>query len=207
MKGQILIGTTALQRELTVFGLELQHKLATDTSGNLKRLDRAEKITQDVLGTNAFLTEKLDGLADDDAEGDAQIDITPMAAKVWQNALVLIARSWARLDRSLTKAKLVPHREDRQQSLQQLVDQLHNALDLPLVNIDSLGNDDVPEDAQHATDPVDDDQLEISGTVGATSGKAPPKKGRRGAATAEAFWDQGKPEVDPKTVKPLALNR
>lgn len=203
MKMPLTIITSRLQRDLTVFGLELQHKLATDTSGNLKRLDQSDKGAQDLLGVNAFLSEAIAAVTAEEEE--AEIGVNASAARVWQNALVLVVRHWTRLDRANTKAQLVSNRGERSAALQELVDQIHKVLDMPLVSLESLAEDDVPADAQHVTDPGEDAQIEIDSTVGATAGKAPPKKGR--GAKKDEPWDTGAPKIDKTKVRALALDR
>jgi hypothetical protein len=150
----VVILTTFTGREVSKFGLDLAHKLATDTSGNLKRLDRNDAEPMKVVGVCEFLSGKLQEVPETE-KGTVGIEITPSAAKTWLNALVLWKKFIGRIADRARKGYGRVDAVNAEHDADEIAQQLHEQLNLRPVSLADLARD---EDDDGAASPVSADE-------------------------------------------------
>ena len=153
----MVILTTFTGREVSKFGLDLAHKLATDTSGNLKRLDRNDAEPMKVVGVCEFLSGKLQEVPETE-KGTVGIEITPSAAKTWLNALVLWKKFIGRIADRARKGYGRVDAVNAEHDADEIAQQLHEQLNLRPVSLADLARDEDDDDATSPAKPAEEQE-------------------------------------------------
>jgi hypothetical protein len=135
----MIVSTTRVQRELSAVAVDLGEKAANDATSALRRLELAGASTaaEGLAGSIRFVRDRLKAVLPAE-QGEVTLDVTPSAAKAYRVALI----TWVRVitkRAEADKAKgLTTDAHQLTKAAQHVLDQLHDQLTLPVVDITSF---------------------------------------------------------------------
>ncbi len=145
----MIVVTSSLQRKITLHGIEDVSKLATNTSGNLKRMNASSRESDSVLNRVGVLKNELDKVAPNE-EGSVGIEIDPHIGRIWVTVLQAYKRRAVRVERSATQIDMDIGSPSYAEAAEKLNGQLHEQLDLEVQTLDSIVAKDASTDEPKA---------------------------------------------------------
>lgn len=136
----MIVVTSQLQRDISQHGIEDVLKLAGDTSGNLKRLDRSPREADSVTNLASGLKMELDKIPTSE-HGQCAVEVNTDVARTWMTVLATHARRVARITQAAAKLPELGdlrNKTQTEQAADSLVEQLQGQLNLPIQTLDSI---------------------------------------------------------------------
>lgn len=133
----MIVNATKLQRLLTMHGIDGVLKLAVDTSGALKRLNRSPREADSVTNLVTALKSEVEKVPSHE-HGEVAIEVNPDVGKVWMVVLTTYTRRVTRVVKSAGQLELQTNYNVVGDACDGLAKQLQEQLDLPIQSLDSI---------------------------------------------------------------------
>lgn len=133
----MIVGTSKLQRQISMHGIDDVLKLSTDTSGALKRLNRSPREADSVTNLVSALKSEIEKVPSHE-HGEVAIEVNPDVGKVWMVVLTTFTRRVTRVVKSAQQLELQTNENTVGDACDKLAGQLQEQLDLPIQSLDSI---------------------------------------------------------------------
>ncbi len=129
------VNTTFLQRTLTAIALDVAEKAAKDAMSAHRRLELPETAAEQLLGSLQYVRNALNKILPAQ-QGEERVDnLTPTAMKAWRIALATWIRVVTKRAEADKQKGLNTNLFELSKAAQGVLDQLHEQLSLPIVDI------------------------------------------------------------------------
>ena len=178
------VNTTYLQRTLTAIALDVGEKAAKDAMSAHRRLELSETAAEQLLGSLQYVRNALNKILPAQ-QGEERVDnLTPTAMKAWRIALATWIRVVTKRAEADKQKGLNTNLFELSKAAQGVLDQLHEQLSLPIVDIGAF--------VEVAAEEKEDD----------TGGTSPaPHRGKRDRATEKTEPADPRSGRGPKLVR------
>ena len=133
----MFVATSRVQRELSAVAVDVGEKAAKDAASALQRLELSKSAADSLCGAIAYVRDRLKEILPAQ-QGVENIDMTPASAKAYRVCLI----TWIRVITKRAEADKQKGIETNAHALttsaQNVLDQLHEQLSLPVVDITSF---------------------------------------------------------------------